>query len=75
MKIMLKPGETLEVGFADAGGDHLDGCFEIGFKARDEDGPGHIMVTSEMSDQKGRVGEIFKEEFDPDGGGWDKAEA
>jgi hypothetical protein len=58
VKVILSPGEKLEIEFADS-----DGKIEIDFKAANETDEGHILITADMPDSTGREGEIYKEVF------------
>lgn len=65
MRIMLRPGETLTVGFADENDQDVDGTIEIEFGAE------VLIVRTEWPDSTGREGVIYEERFgedpDPDG--------
>lgn len=52
MRIELDPGETITVAFANS-----DGEIAITF------GPQEILVTADLPDTSGRVGEIYREDF------------
>lgn len=54
MKILLSPGEKVEIKFAET-----DGVIEVAF-AFNEDS---IRVTADMPDSTGRVGVIYEERF------------
>lgn len=60
MQVVLKPGETLEVTFAES-----DGSVEVVFKPINGREAGSIVVRTEWEDDTGRVGEIYKTEFHP----------
>lgn len=57
MRIMLKPGETLIVGFADENDGDGDGTIEIEF------GDEVLIVRADMPDTTGREGVIYEERF------------
>lgn len=58
MKIVLAPGDKLEIEF-----DGTDGSLAIDFAAADKDRAGHILVVADLPDSIGRSGEIYKEVF------------
>jgi hypothetical protein len=58
MKVVMSPGSKLEIEFADS-----DGRFGIEFKDATNESAGHILITSDLPDPSGRVGEIYKEVF------------
>lgn len=58
MRILIKPGETLHVGFADSNGYEEDGEFVIRFTSK------KIEVSTKWPDTSGREGVIYREEFD-----------
>ena len=60
MRIMLKPGETLTVGFADENDDDGDGVITIEFGAE------VLTVCADLPDTTGRQGVIYEERFGDD---------
>lgn len=62
MKIMIRPGEVLDVGFVDEEGFEVDGEFRILFDS--EETPGEVRVEADLPDTSGRAGTIYSEVFD-----------
>jgi len=60
MKVVLRPGEKLEIGFADEKGRDIDGDMFVEFK------PTEITAYTSWSDSDGRYGVLYSERFGSD---------
>lgn len=57
MKIVLKPGEKLEIALADDSGEDIDGSIIVDFQFNE------LKITTDWPDSDGRVGTIYSERF------------
>lgn len=64
MKILVKEGEVLEIGFVDEEGFEVDGNFRVLFDTTEA--PGELRVEADLPDTAGRAGSIYSERFRTD---------
>lgn len=64
MKVLVKEGELLEIGFEDEEGFEVDGHFRVMFDA--QEARGELRVEADLPDTAGRTGTIYSERFRTD---------